>query len=163
MRRHLFWLLVAVVAGVVAHTAFALFVPGWWFSRQVAALSHAHGKNSFFILSPEEQARLFPGLPRFAAAQQWLGNSGIYVVSALSGLADVDAIVISLARSYSDQGLSDATVLIALALATSANMLTKVSIAWTTAGHRVGQSIGGGYAIALLFGAMASALVIFLK
>lgn len=97
------------------------------------------------------------------AAQQWLGNSGIYVVSALSGLADVDAIVISLARSYSDQGLSAATVLIALALATSANMLTKVSIAWTTAGHRVGQSIGGGYAIALLFGAMASALVIFLK
>ena len=59
MRAHLFWLVVAIVAGIVAHTAFALFVPGWWFSRQVAALSHAHGKNSFFILSPEEQARLF--------------------------------------------------------------------------------------------------------
>ena len=65
MRRHLFWLLVAVVAGVFAHAAFALFVPGWWFSREVRQLAHDHGKNSFFILSPQEQAKLFPGLPRF--------------------------------------------------------------------------------------------------
>ena len=65
MKKHLFWLLVAVVAGVVAHTAFALFVPGWWFSREVRQLANDHGRNSFFILSPEEQARLFPGLPRF--------------------------------------------------------------------------------------------------
>ena len=65
MRRHLFWLLVAVVAGVAAHAAFALFVPVWWFSREVAQLAHEHGRNNFFILSPEEQAKLFPGLPRF--------------------------------------------------------------------------------------------------
>ncbi len=96
------------------------------------------------------------------AAQQWLGNSGIYAVSMISGLADVDAIVISLARSYSNQGLSAATVLVALALATSANMLTKVGIAWSTAGRSVGKSIGGGYAIAVLFGALASAIMIFL-
>ncbi len=95
------------------------------------------------------------------AAQQWLGNSGIYAVSMISGLADVDAIVISVARSYSDQGLSATTVLVALALATSANLLTKVGIAWSTAGHSVGKSIAGGYAIAIVFGAFASIVMIF--
>ena len=65
MKKHLFWLVVAVVAGVLAHTAFALFVPGWWFSRGVGKLAEAHGRNNFFILSPQEQAKLFPGLPRF--------------------------------------------------------------------------------------------------
>ncbi|MCA3561511.1 MAG: hypothetical protein IOC82_10845 [Aestuariivirga sp.] len=78
MRRHLFWLLVAVAAGVAAHSAFALFVPGWWFSREVRQLAHAHGKNSFFILSPAEQARLFPGLPRF-------GVTGLCVFDVASG------------------------------------------------------------------------------
>lgn len=65
MRTHLFWLLVAVVAAIAAHAAFALFVPGWWFAREVSKLANTHGENSFFILSEQEQAKLFPGLPRF--------------------------------------------------------------------------------------------------
>ena len=78
MRRHLFWLLVAVVAGVAAHAAFALFVPVWWFSREVAQLAHEPGRNNFFILSPEEQAKLFPGLPRF-------GVTGVCVFDVAQG------------------------------------------------------------------------------
>jgi uncharacterized membrane protein len=65
MMRHLFWAAVALVTAIVAHAAFALYVPGWWFAREVARLSAAHGENSFFILAPEQQAELFPGLPRF--------------------------------------------------------------------------------------------------
>ena len=78
MRRHLFWLLVAVVAGIAAHAAFALFVPVWWFSREVAQLAHEHGRNNFFILSPEEQTKLFPGLPRF-------GVTGVCVFDVAKG------------------------------------------------------------------------------
>ncbi|MCA3574947.1 MAG: hypothetical protein IOC86_13615 [Aestuariivirga sp.] len=63
--RHLFWAAVALLAAVAAHAVFALYVPGWWFSRSVEAMAAAHGRNSFFILSPDEQARLFPGLPRY--------------------------------------------------------------------------------------------------
>ena len=76
MKKHLFWLLVAVVAGVLAHAAFALFVPGWWFSREVGKLAEAHGRNSFFILSPQEQAKLFPGLPRFGVTGVCLFDVG---------------------------------------------------------------------------------------
>ena len=65
MRQHLFWAAVALMAAIAAHAAFALYVPGWWFSRAVAKLAEAHGVNSFFILDDAEQAKLFPGLPRF--------------------------------------------------------------------------------------------------
>jgi uncharacterized membrane protein len=76
--RHLFWAAVAIVAAVAAHAVFALYVPGWWFSRSVDAMAAAHGRNSFFILSPDEQARLFPGLPRF-------GVTGICIFDVSAG------------------------------------------------------------------------------
>lgn len=62
--RHLFWAAAALLLAIAVHAGFALFVPGWWFSRGVERMAAEHGENSFFILTPEEQARLFPGLPR---------------------------------------------------------------------------------------------------
>jgi uncharacterized membrane protein len=76
--RHLFWIVVALVTGVAAHAAFALYVPGWMFSRAVDRLAAAHGENSFFILTPEEQAALFPGLPR-------LGVTGLCIFDVAKG------------------------------------------------------------------------------
>lgn len=68
MRAHLFWALVALAAALAAHAAFALYVPGWWFAREVDRLALAHGRNSFFVMTPEQQAELFPGLPRSGVA-----------------------------------------------------------------------------------------------
>lgn len=84
MKTHLFWLVVAIMAAIAAHSAFALFVPGWWFAREVAVLANAHGENSFFILSEDEQAKLFPGLPRF-------GVTGVCVFDVASGGVTFDA------------------------------------------------------------------------
>lgn len=86
------------------------------------------------------------------AAKQWFGASGIYLLSAISGLADVDAIVISLARMHASDGMSTATAVIALGLATLSNMVVKTSIAWTTGGMAVGWQVCKGYALALLIG-----------
>lgn len=88
MSKHLFWFVVAIVAAVAAHAAFALFVPGWWFSRQVAHLAHDHGQNSFFILSAEEQARLFPGLPRFGVTGVCVFDVGAGQVTFAADLPD---------------------------------------------------------------------------
>jgi uncharacterized membrane protein len=68
VRRHLFWAVVALALALAAHAAFALYVPGWWFSRQLERLALAHGWNSFFVMAPEQQADLFPGLPRAGVA-----------------------------------------------------------------------------------------------
>lgn len=62
--RRLYWIAVALAAAVAAHAAFVLFVPAYWFSQQVSRIAGDKGHNNFFILSPEDQARLLPGLPR---------------------------------------------------------------------------------------------------
>jgi len=76
--RHVFWVAVAFLTAVITHAAFTLIVPGWWFSRAVERLSAQHGENAFFILSPDEQADLFPGLPR-------LGVTGLCIFDVKDG------------------------------------------------------------------------------
>ncbi len=92
------------------------------------------------------------------AAKQWLDTSGLYVLSAVSGLADVDAILISLARLHGSGGLSTVATVTALGLATLANMVTKAGIAWTTGGTHVGKSVVSGYLVAMACGAVVLAL-----
>lgn len=78
MRQHVFWAAVALMAALAAHAAFALYVPGWWFSRAISGLAATHGVNSFFILDDAQQAQLFPGLPR-------LGVTGVCVFDVSKG------------------------------------------------------------------------------
>lgn len=89
------------------------------------------------------------------AAKEWFGASGIYLLSAISGLADVDAIVISLARMHASDGLPTLTAVAALGLATVSNMAVKASIAWTAGGAAIGWQVGKGYAIAMFIGMIA--------
>jgi len=89
------------------------------------------------------------------ASKDWLGAPGIYALAALSGLADVDATVISVARLQATGGLPVATAVLAIGLTTVANMVTKATIAWIVGGAAVGMPVLGGYAVALAVGALA--------
>lgn len=64
--KRLFWVAVALAAAVFANAGFTLYAPTLMFSHAVERMAGEHGRNSFFILQPEDQARLFPGLPRRA-------------------------------------------------------------------------------------------------
>lgn len=66
--------------------------------------------------------------------QQWLGNAGIYVLAAVSGITDVDAITLSLAR-MSQSGLESRTVLIGIIIASSVNNLMKAGMAVSIGGR----------------------------
>ncbi|WP_457564359.1 MgtC/SapB family protein [Caminibacter sp.] len=57
------------------------------------------------------------------------GNTGIYIVSALSGLTDVDAITLSLS-SLAASKISIKTASIGIAIASFSNSLVKLSIVW---------------------------------
>lgn len=91
------------------------------------------------------------------AAKQWLGAPGIYGLAALSGLADVDATVISVSQLHGTGGLPLATTVVAVGLTTIANMGTKATIAWTTGGTAVGWPVLRGYVVAMAVGAVAVA------
>lgn len=84
------------------------------------------------------------------AARDWLGEAGIHALSVLSGIADVDAIAISLARLQGSGQLSAGTTALALGLATLSNMLVKAAMAWSSGGAAVGRKVAGGYALGLL-------------
>ena len=75
-------------------------------------------------------------LGKLAAA--WAGTRGVYVLAAASGLADVDAITLSLAKlGRSDLKPSDAGT--ALLLAVGVNTVVKGTLAWITGGHHAGR------------------------
>jgi uncharacterized membrane protein (DUF4010 family) len=96
------------------------------------------------------------------AARQWLGDAGIYALAAVSGLADVDATVISMSRAQANGALSVGTTVVAIGLTTLVNMGTKAGIAWTTSGAAVGRPVLRGYAIGMGIGALAAFAVMFL-
>lgn len=94
------------------------------------------------------------------AAKQWLDSSGIFVLSTISGFADVDAILISLVHLHGSGGLATNVAIIAIGLAVLANMFSKAIIAWTTGGRKFGRAILLGYSITMVCAGILLALTL---
>lgn len=86
--------------------------------------------------------------------QDWFGTAGVYAVAALSGVTDVDAVTISMARmTNGDLGLTAATG--AIVTAASVNTVVKGGIALVVGGSRVGLRVIGVYVAVLAAGGLA--------
>ena len=72
-------------------------------------------------------------------------------LAAVSGIADVDAIMLSMARLARDE-LGAATASQAVLLAIAVNTGAKAVLAWFTGGYRIGRGILLASCAALLFG-----------
>jgi len=89
--------------------------------------------------------------------ENWLGDTGIYVLAATSGIADVDAITLSLSR-LSNTGLSMDTAVMGIVIAATANNLVKSGMAWVIGNPKTGLyvaapmllSLGAGLLVAWL-------------
>ena len=91
-------------------------------------------------------------------AQAHAPGVGVYLVSVLAGLVDVDAIVLSLARQASDsQALSQAAIGIALAVV--ANTVVKCAIVLLLGRGAVRGHLARASAAILLLGLVAAAAV----
>jgi len=88
------------------------------------------------------------------AAHDQLGPAGLYGVAALSGLADVDAILVSTMRMSSSGALPLAGVAVVAAIAAVANMIVKAGMAWLIGGGAMGRRVAAGYLAALMTGAV---------
>lgn len=172
----MFFRMVAVIGlmqpSLLQHLATTLLVPGvvlvllglnGW--RQTAANNTTTGttaqpanNNASFDLGTALGFGLFLALMGVLvpAAQEWLGNRGVFALAALSGVADVDAIVISLARQPAETALPGIITATAMGVAALTNTLVKAGIAWTTGGRVIGQKVVLGVGLSLLAGAMAT-------
>jgi uncharacterized membrane protein (DUF4010 family) len=85
------------------------------------------------------------------ALQAWLGQTGVLMLAAASGLADVDAITLSLARmSQDDLGISVAVT--GILIAAAANGILKGGMATVIGGKQVGLRVGLPLLISALTG-----------
>lgn len=81
------------------------------------------------------------------------GDTGIFVLAASSGIADVDAITLSLTR-MSESSIAAQTAVIGIVIASSVNNLVKATMAWSigpaSLGHRVAVPMGLSLAVGLI-------------
>jgi uncharacterized membrane protein (DUF4010 family) len=74
------------------------------------------------------------------ALKAWFGEAGVYTLAAASGLADVDAVTLSLAR-MGGEGLAPETAVLGIIIAASVNSLVKGAIALAVGGKRLGRIV----------------------
>ncbi len=75
------------------------------------------------------------------ATEARFGGTGIYLLSAISGIADVDAVSLSLAES-AKSGLSEAIATVGILIAVAVNTLTKASIVAVVGGWQLARWCG---------------------
>ncbi len=130
------------------------YVSAWWLLRRETARTgpRIQLRNPF-----ELNTALGFGL--FLAVILWLtqvlrreiGEMGIYLTAALSGLTDVDAITLSLARLAQDPALLD-TAALGILLAALVNTAVKGTMAAVLGGSRLGILVGETFALQAVLG-----------
>jgi len=93
-----------------------------------------------------------------AAAYAELGHGGLWWSAILAGLADVDAIAISIGQMHA-AGLETEVAVTAIVLATVSNTLVKAAIAWIIGGARLGRLVSFALVLAAAAGLAVSAFV----
>ncbi|MFW5916970.1 MAG: MgtC/SapB family protein [Halorubrum sp.] len=74
-------------------------------------------------------------------AHEWLGTSGVYATAFLSGLADVDAMTITLSRLAAEGTISTQVATTGIVIAAIANTLVKAALAWLLGTYRLGRLV----------------------
>ncbi|MCA9619661.1 MAG: DUF4010 domain-containing protein, partial [Myxococcales bacterium] len=85
-------------------------------------------------------------------AKRYLGDSGLYLAAAVSGLADVDAITLSASDQVANGQMVAKVGAIAITIAVVSNSVTKTGIAITAGGWAFGRLVGAALAVATGFG-----------
>jgi uncharacterized membrane protein (DUF4010 family) len=115
-----------------------------------------------FRLVPAIQFGLLYGLVLIAskALFDWLGATGIYAGAIVSGLADVDAITLSMAELSRGAGTVDDEVAAnAIVFAAASNTVVKTAIVWVTGSPGIRRAILPG-AVGAVVAAVALALIL---
>ncbi len=126
----------------------------WWHSPGPAESGDVQLKNPFEISPALQFAALLALVMVLAeAARQWFGDTGVFVLAAVSGLTDVDAITLSMARMARGDLAPDAAVG-AILLAAGVNTAVKVVLAAILGGAGMALRLAMVFAPALAGGGL---------
>ena len=157
-------LLVLLAWPLAVMTLVGLGVGAWLYQRGVDAESESETPridNPFGLTPAITFGALFVVI-KIAAhlAQLWLGDVGVYASSLLAGIADVDAITLSMAQlSSGPSGLELETAGRAILLATISNTLVKGAVVTFIGTTAMRRAIAPGVVLLVLTGAVAIWLI----
>jgi uncharacterized membrane protein (DUF4010 family) len=137
-------LLLPLLAPLLAPALIMALSAGWLLRRQAAREKPAtiELSNPFDLGTALKLAGLIALISLLSRLlNTWLGGGGVLALAAISGLADVDAITLSLSRMPSAE-IAQATVVAGIAIVCAVNTLTKAGLAWTLGGKRLGLIVG---------------------
>jgi uncharacterized membrane protein (DUF4010 family) len=147
------YLAVPLLLAVLAQAAVAGMLCGWTRDDHEAA-SAIELRNPFDLGVVLEFGALLALIMALAKGfSTWAGAKGAIALAAVSGLVDVDAISISLAR-LAPQGLDAESAAYAILIAVTVNSATKVVLGSTAGGLELGKLLGAGLAAAFVAGAL---------
>ncbi len=86
------------------------------------------------------------------AANNYMGNMGVYAAGIVSGVADVDAITVSMALLSKNNMISSYTAITTITLASISNTLVKLGIAFLLGTKNFGKKIGMVFASMIFVG-----------
>ncbi len=92
-------------------------------------------------------------------ARLYLGDSGLYLAAAVSGLADVDAITLTVADQVGAEQLGNKVGALAITIAVVSNSVTKTGIAISTGGWQFGRLVAASLGAATVAGLILAVVV----
>jgi len=95
------------------------------------------------------------------AMKDWFGDSGIYMLSVVSGLMDVDAITLSLAK-MAKESISETVAIMGIVLASAVNTLVKGFIFSFIAGFQKSLLLIGLLTLSVIPGLLAAIFLLFI-
>lgn len=146
------WLLLPIGLAALVTAA----ISGWkfWHGADDSLASPLTVKNPFELSTVLRFTALLAVIMVAAKALvSWAGDWGAYALGAVSGVADVDAITLSMSR-LSTNGLDLETAAAAILLAAAVNTISKAGMAWAAGGNEPGRQLGLAAAAAIAAGTL---------
>ena len=149
------------LAVALVPTTGAGLAAAWWLIRKTRRTSgDTLAEESFAARNPldlrtaiEFGALLALIMVLSHVAQDLLGGAGLISLAALSGLADTDAITLSLAEAAANQTIAETLAAGAILTAVAVNTILKAGLVVTIAGRTAGLQVFAAMGLALAAGA----------
>lgn len=127
-----------------------LFVGYMYKNEKVYKVEHTAVTNNPLELSQALKLGLLFGIifGSISIFESEFGNSGVYLISFLSGLTDVDAITLSLSQ-LSTVKISELTAMYGIMIATVVNSIVKLGIVFVLGGRKLGMLMGLFYVLSI--------------
>ena len=153
----------AVAPGFLPTAAVPILIMLLYFVLAAAAIWRSSTQPTESPLEPGNPSELKPAilfgalyalvLFVVAAAQDLLGDVGLFAAAALSGLTDIDAITLSTSRLVATDVVDEATGWRLILVAAMSNMIFKLGLAASLGTREMARRLGALFALAVLLGA----------